>query len=147
MKITETHLNMVKRYCEILKIDYQYQVGIDKHGKQEPAIAIYDNDFIKDGLGLFVLGYENKYKDEQDYLKKIESYFINQGKEQDRLLSGLFLYWTDINGKIIGKAYGDKLQCASISCKVSKKNKVKTSVDYGDDTVWDMSNILNKENK
>jgi hypothetical protein len=105
MKITETHLNMVKRYCEILKIDYQYQVGIDKHGKQEPAIAIYDNDFIEDGLGLFVLGYKTKHKDEVDYLKKIESYFISQGKEQDKLLKGKILSWINIHGITHIKAY------------------------------------------
>lgn len=62
-------------------------------------------------------------------------------------MSGKFISWTAMNGLFKFKVYGDKVQCASISYKVSKKNKVKTSVDYGDDTVWDMSDILTKENK
>lgn len=105
MKITETHLNMIKRYCEIHHVDYQCQVGTGKHRENEPCIAIYDNDFIEDGLGLFVLGYKTKHKDEVDYLKKIESYFLEKGKEQDKLLKGKILSWINIHGIAHIKAY------------------------------------------
>ena len=131
---------MIKRYCEIHGIDYQYKVRIDEYGNQDLAIAIFDNWFVY-SCGLFVLGEKIEHKDEVDYLKKIESYFIKQGKKQDKLLkSKTVAYYSlkDCKWKI--KIYGDILQCASISCKVSKKNNVKTSVDYGD-------YILTKESK
>lgn len=127
MEITETHLSMIKSYCleKNIEISYTGKKNIYIHGK-----SMY-----------FILGDTYLSEERSLFINNIESHFLNIGREQDKLLKGKTVsYYSlkDCKWKI--KIYGDKLQCASISCKVSKKNKVKTSVDYSDD-------IFTKENK
>jgi len=70
MKITKRDLRMIKRYCEIKGIKYTtYLPTVLQIGEAHINVMFFD------------IFYQLEGKKEKDFLRKVESYFIEEGQK------------------------------------------------------------------
>ena len=73
MKVTKTDIEMIQRYCHIKNIKceeyHKYTIVINSHSLSKKFYSLYDM---------------SSSSHEIEFLSRVEQYFINKGKRQDK---------------------------------------------------------------